>query len=571
MPVSRLHPFLATIVSGLWACVPLHATAENAGAYLAARIAADEGDYRAAADWYDQALQVDAKNRQLLDGLVSAQLGLGEIGPAEATARQLIALGGKSQITDFALLAAEAGREDYEAILKAQTDGRRMGDLLDQLIAAWAQLGAGRMSDALEGFDAVAAQPGMEAFGLYHKALALGLAGDFEGADGILSGSVAGPINLTKTGLFAHVQILSQLERNADAIAILDTRFGKEPDPVVSALRARLTAGEPVPFDSVRSAKDGMAEVFFTMANALATEASVNYTYLLARIAMFLDPSHQDATLLSAGLLETQGQHVLAAETYAAIPANDPNYPIAEIGRAEALFNDGDKNAAVDALKTLASTYGAFFLVQSSLGDIMRRTERFGECITAYSAALDLVPQVEARHWALYFNRGICHDRQSAWDAAEVDMRRALGLNPGQPQVLNYLGYSFVDRGVKLEEALTMIKQAVAAEPESGYIVDSLAWALFRTAQYDEALIPMEKASLLEPVDPIVTDHLGDVYWMVGRQREAEFQWRRALSLDPTEKDATRIRQKLDLGLDAVMQLEGTIPLIAEDAVPVDN
>jgi tetratricopeptide (TPR) repeat protein len=572
MPRSRFYPVLVALLFGTAVLQPSStAAAEDAGAYLAARVAVQDGDYRAAADWFDRALVADDQNRQLLEGLVSSRMGLGEVDLAEDAAKKLVALGGKSQISDFALLAADAGRQDYEAILKAQTDGRRMGDLLDRLVAAWAQIGAGRMSDALKEFDAIAEKPGMEAFGLYHKALALGLAGDFEGADAILSGTAVGPIQLTKTGIFAHAQILSQLERNADALALLDSRLGKEPDPVTDALRARLAAGEPVPFDSIRSPKDGLAEVFFTMATALSGEAAVGYTYLHARIAMYLNPRHNDAVLLSAGLLESQGQHDFAAEVFGLIPKDDPAFPIAEIGRADSLFRADRKDDAVAALQALAKTHGGFFIVQSTLGDAMRRTERFAECVTAYDAAAALVPKIEERHWVLFYGRAICYERQSLWEPAEKDFRKALDLNPEQPQVLNYLGYSFVDRGVNLDEALGMIERAVKAEPDSGYIVDSLAWALFRLGRYEEALAPMERASLLEPVDPVVTDHLGDVYWGVGRVREAEFQWHRALSLNPAEKDAARIRKKLELGLDAVMAEEGTKPLNADNAVPVDN
>jgi Flp pilus assembly protein TadD len=149
-------------------------------------------------------------------------------------------------------------------------------------------------------------------------------------------------------------------------------------------------------------------------------------------------------------------------------------------------------------------------------------------------------------------------------------MRKALELEPNQPQVLNYLGYSFVDRGEKLDEALAMIQRAVAGQPDSGYILDSLAWAYYRLGRYDEALVPMEQASLLEPVDPVVTDHLGDVYWAVGRTREAEFQWHRALSFEPIEKDAARIRLKLEKGLDAVLATEGAAPLKPVDAAAND-
>ena len=165
--------------------------------------------------------------------------------------------------------------------------------------------------------------------------------------------------------------------------------------------------------------------------------------------------------------------------------------------------------------------------------------------------------------------------RRAFPEKADADFRKALELNPDQPLVLNYLGYSLVERGEKLDEALGMIQRAVAAQPDSGYIVDSLAWALFTLGRYSEALDPMERASILEPVDPIVTDHLGDVYWAVGRKLEAEFQWHRALSFDPEEEQATRIRRKLEIGLDAVLAEEGALPLdqrrAAFDAAETDK
>ena len=199
--------------------------------------------------------------------------------------------------------------------------------------------------------------------------------------------------------------------------------------------------------------------------------------------------------------------------------------------------------------------------VHLALGDALRREERFADAVAAYDQAAALVETPARQHWPLYYSRGVCLERLGRWPEAEADMRKALDLNPDEPQVLNYLGYSFVDRGEHLDEALEMIQRAVLARPDSGYIVDSLAWAYFRLGRYQEALVPMEKASLLEPVDPIVTDHLGDVYWAVGRKLEARFQWRRALSYKPEDKDALRIRRKLEIGLDGVLAEEGAKPL----------
>jgi tetratricopeptide (TPR) repeat protein len=529
----------------------------DAGAYLAARVAEARNDFAAAAGWYGKSMLTDSGNPQLLEGAIMAEVGNGDFGLAIEAAKQLVAKGGPpSQLAQLALLADEAQREDYAAIVAAAGKGRDLGDLVNALVLAWAKVGEGKMSEGLAAFDAVTKTKGLEAFGYYHKALAMALAGDLEGADAILSGKVAGPIQVTRHGVLAHAEILSQLERNADALALLDRSFGPGPDPIIDGLRRRLQAGEPVPFDTIRSPRDGIAEVFFSVATALNGEADAVYTLLHLRVAGYLQPTHSDAILLTADVLETLGQHQLAADTYASFAPDSPSYVAAEIGRAGALRAMGQVDAAIEALRALSRSHPDLINVQFALGDMLRLEDRFDEGEAAYSAAIALLPKESADDWVLFFYRGICHEQSKDWAAAEADFREALTLNPDQPQVLNYLGYGLVDRGEKLDEALGMIERAVKASPNEGYIIDSLAWAFFRLGRYDEALEPMEKAAAIEKFDPIVTDHLGDVYWMVGRKLEARFQWRRALSFEPTEKDALRIRRKLELGLDAVMTEE---------------
>ncbi len=542
----------AAMVAPLWADEQV-----DSGAYLAARVAESENDFTSAASWYAKAIIADSGNPQLLDGAILAEIGIGAFGPATEAAKLRKGIEGEpSQLAEMALLADEAKREDYAAIVAAGEAGRDVGQLTNALVAAWAKVGEGKMSEALEAFDAVTKQKGFEAFGYYHKALALASVGDFEGADEILSGRAAGPIYVMRRGVFAHAQILSQLERNPEALALLDRSFGKAPDPMVDALRKRLQAGEPIPFDTIGTARDGIAEVFFSISTALNGEADPVYTLLHLRIAGYLRPDHTDALLLTADVLEELGQHQLAADAYAAFPPEDPAFVTAEIGRAGALKSQGRADAAIEALQALARSNGDIQRVHFALGDLLRGEERFDEAEVAYTAAIDLAVAAKAEDWVLYFYRGICHEQSKDWAPAEADFRKALELNPTQPQVLNYLGYGLVDRGEKLDEALGMIQKAVAGDPEQGYIIDSLAWAYFKLGRYADALEPMEKASLLEPVDPIVTDHLGDVYWMNDRKLEARFQWRRALSFEPTEKDKTRILRKLEVGLDAVMAEE---------------
>jgi len=288
-------------------------------------------------------------------------------------------------------------------------------------------------------------------------------------------------------------------------------------------------------------------------------------------VAYALRPDHIDALLLNAALLEELGQFDLAITAYKKVPTDHTASHAAELGRAAALRRAGKPDAAIEVLEQLARRFPDMGLVHSTLGDVLRGQDAFGEAVTSYDKALELTPEGARSRWFVLYARAISHERLDNWELAEADFRAALVLNPEQPQVLNYLGYSMVEKQVNLDEALNMIERAVAARPNSGFIVDSLGWVLFRLGRYSEAVIHMENAVALMPVDPVVNDHLGDVYWSVGRTREAEFQWSRALSfVDPAdadgEADPDRIRRKLEIGLNAVLAEEGSDPLkVAND------
>ncbi len=368
-----------------------------------------------------------------------------------------------------------------------------------------------------------------------------------------------------------YAQILSQVDRQEDAIALIDRMFpGFIHDDLV-ALRARLEKGEAVPFDALGHPRDGIARVFFTVADTLAAEADPQIVLLYSRVAEHLDPDLFEATILSAQLLEHLQRYELAVTTYGRISPDFYAYPEAALGgRADALRRLERVEEAIGELNALAKAYPDLAPVHVTLGDTLRFEERFEEAVVAYDAAIDLYgPEPPDHRWGgVFFARAISHERLKQWPEAEADFRKALELNPpGQASVLNYLGYSFVEKRINLDEALGgMIEQAVAAEPRSGYIVDSLGWVYFRLGRYEEAVVQMERAVELMPVDPVVNDHLGDTYWAVGRKREAEFQWSRALSFITEDSDLEeikpdRIRRKLEVGLDLVLEEEGADPL----------
>lgn len=564
--------FLPLAAAVLLNISPPPAQAEgDAGAYLAARQARYENDFAAAAQYYTKALARDPSNPQILESAVVAQMSLGQFDRALPVARKIEADELLSQVAHMTLIADEAVRDDYDALLTRITENRGIGVLADGLIQAWALRGKGQMDEALAQFDQVSSERGLRSFAIYHKALALASVGDFESAEHIFAGDSDGPMQRTRLGTIAWVEILSQLERADEAVAILDDTFGLSPDPEIADLRARLIAGETLPFTRVRSARDGIAEVFFTIGQALMAESTDDYVLLYARVAEYLKPDHIDALIMTAELLESLERFNLANEAYQRVPREHPNFHVAELGRAESLRRAEKADAAIEVLTQLSASHPDLPLVHVSTGDLYREQTNWEKSITSYDRAIDLYAAQENEQWFVHYARAISHERLGDWTNAEADFRKALELNPGQPQVLNYLGYSMVEKQINLDEALDMIERAVAAQPQSGYIIDSLGWVLYRLGRYDEAIGHMERAAELEPIDPVVNDHLGDVLWAVGRFTEAEFQWRRALSFVTEDEpnpdlDPDRIRRKLEIGLDAVLEAEGAPPLrVADD------
>nr|WP_217360390.1 tetratricopeptide repeat protein [Ruegeria arenilitoris] len=557
---TALAVFLATA-----AVVPVHADS-GAGSYLAGRQAIYESDYKAAEEYYSKALIFDPGNTKLKESVLLARVALGDVERALPIAEDMEANGQPNQAARMVVSAKLVSDGKFDELLARDPENQGVGPLVDGLMTAWAHLGKGEMTKAMAQFDEVAQQDGLREFALYHKALALASVGDFEGAEAIFAADDSIVARFSRRAALARVEVLSQLNRNDEALQFLENVFAAGSDPSIESYVDTLSAGGTLPFTHVGSATEGVAEVFFSVGAALNTEAAHDYVLLYARIATYLRPDHIDAILLSAELLEQLSQYDLAAEAYRKVPPDSSDFHAAELGRAEILAQSGKPDAAIEVLENLAARQPNLPSVHVALADLQRRQENYAAAVTSYDRAIELTETGSGGNWFLHYARGICHERLKAWDKAEADFRRALELNPDQPQVLNYLGYSLVERQEKLEEALDMIERAVAIQPDSGYIVDSLGWVLFRLGRYDEAVEHMERAVELMAVDPVVNDHLGDVYWAVGRTREADFQWRRALSfIDPEdtdgEADPDRIRRKLEVGLDAVLAEEGAAPL----------
>ena len=531
------------------------------GGYLAGRHALSTKDFDAASTYLSRAIEDDIENPELLNGLISVQVSLGDIGAAKISSDNLDLLGVQTQLSNMVKIAIQLRNRDFDNAKQQIENEQGINPLLDKIVTGWAFADEGNFEDAETIFDEIGKGSSLAQFSQMQKASMLAAYGRYESALNTIENLEKNSNRISIDARALKVQLLLKLDNKEEATEYFSKIFGDGVNSDAANLRMQVEDHpNAYSIEESLSLEAGIAYAFYAIADILKDDADPNTALLYVRLAQYLNENSQKAILLAADLLEQMGQYDLAVEEYAKISPSSSYFLSSELGRVGALRDGGKTEAALEVLYYLSREFSDIGIVHNSLGDFLRREERYSEAKIAYDRAVDIYRENNNVSWVVLYARGITHERLQEWDKAESDFRNALTINPDQANVLNYLGYSLIDRGEKLDEAMTMIKKAVSLQPESGYIVDSLAWGLFKLGKYDTAIPHMEKAAELMPVDPIVTDHLGDLYWAVGRQLEAKFQWRRALSFDPELKDATRIREKLRIGLDRVLINEGLKP-----------
>jgi tetratricopeptide (TPR) repeat protein len=311
----------------------------------------------------------------------------------------------------------------------------------------------------------------------------------------------------------------------------------------------KLKAGEKLP-SLVSTAQAGAAEALYGLGASLGRRGGEDLGLVYLQLSLYLVPAHPLALLSLADLYESVKRPAMAIKVYERVPAGSPLKRNAQIQLATDLDSADRGEEAIKILKEVIAQDPKDLEAIMALGNIERGRKKFADCVQTYSLGIGALPEGNDKgNSVYYYYRGICEERSKQWPKAEADMRKALELQPEQPHVLNYLGYSWIDQGINLDEGMKMIKRAVEQRPDDGYIVDSLGWAYYRIGNYEEAVKNLERAIDLKPEDPTINDHLGDAYWRVGRTLEAKFQWSHARDLKPEPEDLPKIVAKIDNGL----------------------
>ncbi len=514
------------------------------GAYLAGRFATSESDTRIAADSLLAALRADPDQPEVIERAFIATLLDGR-SEAVRLARRL---------PDNSLAAlliagtdAQAGRWDRTEQRIRALPRQGAAQLLQPMLLAWALQGKGQTDAALALLRPLAEGGRLRTLYAMHAALICDLANRPREAERFVRIAIGDPQPMTLRLVQIAGGILARGGKEADAERLLEAYARNQEDLVLSAsptAQRDLFANR-----AVASPVEGFAEAYLALAGSLRGQGAAEFSLALTRLALRLRPGFAPALLMGSDALVDEQQYAAALAMLDQVPADDLLSGLVGLRRAAVLDRMDRTEEAAAQLRAIAATFPAASQPYARLGDMMRGRQRWAEAAAAYSEAIRRVPAPAAVHWPLFYSRGVALERAGDWPAAEADLRRALELSPEQPYVLNYLGYTWVERGQHLAEARRMLERAVALRPQDGNIADSLGWALYKLGDMPGAIRWLERAVELEPRNSVVNDHLGDAYWSAGRQREAQFQWRRALALGPEGDEGARIEAKISSGL----------------------
>lgn len=530
------------------------------GSYLAGRIARNDNDVAEAAKFYTLALRQAPENAYIANQAFELSVMRGDMETATKLARQLVAdnTDNKLAFVLAGLSSMKAGKFAEAEALFDKSGGNPVSDLTKTLAIAWTKQAAGDTAAALDLLDQGKGPEAILSFYRYHRALLADVAGRKTEARAAYEKASRGGDNKTLRFALAYAQHASNAGDTKLAQSILQQQIDRsrgDGPPLAKAYLRRLENGDKLPL-IVTTPAQGLAEAFFGLGEALMSEGGLGASAVYLQYALYLEPEMPFALATLANVYEGAKRFDLANAIYDRIPSGSVlERPIA-IRRAmnlNALERVEDAKAILDGL---LQNDPKDLVVLDTLGSMMRGHKRFDEAAVYYTRAIDSLPKPDRQYWSLYYSRGTSYERLKKWPQAEADLQQALKLEPDQPQVLNYLGYSWVDMGRNLKQGLAYIEKAVRLKPEDGYITDSLGWAHFRLGNFRDAVKWLEKAVLLTPHDPVLNDHLGDALWRVGREREARFQWEQALTLKPEPEDKEKIEKKLQTGLPALVPVK---------------
>ena len=519
-----------------------------AGSFLSGRFAKKNQDLKEAAKYLSDTLAHDPDNEALQAETMRMHLLAGNIDIATDLAKKLAKNKNNEPLVASLLMLEAVKANDYasaKTIIEGSSTTGLFG-LIRPVMLEWITVAADDKKRAVDMKGAIDKAGFFAPFINYHTAL----------MNDVLGNNAAAAAAYAKANSDPAVTPY----RVVEAIANFHARNGEwdkaqadydayaKANPQSTLIPEKLVPGaKPAPL--IANAKDGLAELFFTTASILFGEDATQDTFLYLRIALELRPNLPPAQLMLANLYEQVEDYKSAIATYELIPEGSVFYRRAQVRKALNYEALGQKDKAIALLDALAKKYPGDATALITKGDMERDAKDYAAAAATYTDAITRTQPLEAGDWPLLYARGISYERNNEWDKAEADFNQALKLSPDQPDVLNYLAYSWLTMGKNLVQAREYLETASAQRPDDAHIIDSVGWAYYLSGDFKNAVERFEHAVDLTPDDPTVNDHLGDAYYRIGRTTEAKYQWERVLTAKPDKDVADAVNDKLKNGL----------------------
>ena len=548
-PQAGMESDMDQLAEAVRKALPSYEGSSTAGSYLSGRFAQRHHDWDTARKYMDYVLQKEPDDTALLKRAMVLNVGAGNYEQAFIIAEQLNQNeDDKDALIGMFLTARAFHDKDFEKASQyvAEMPESGLSMFIMPLLYSWTTAAMGEYdvsnltSNNIHLYHAILISEYMDQKDAIKDMLKMALsAGEISAED------------LERIGdIYAHIGE----HQNAEALYQQALLFDRNNPALAEKLEMAKAGKQSDIFLRVDTPADGMAEAFYDMARLLKQDYSDESARVFAHLGLYLNPSMTQGKLLLAEIAARNERYDEAIAHYRSIPKEDEHFAAARRNIADMLHEQGRTDESIAELDILVEDFNdTDALIQ--IGNVQRLDEDYGEAVKTYNRAEKTITkrdgEVSLDYWHLYYVRGMAYEQNDQWGKAEIDLQKALEFRPDHPYVLNYLGYAWADQGKNLEEALDMIKKAVALRPGDGYITDSLGWVYYRMGRYADAVPYLEQAVELMPYDPTINDHLGDAYWQVGRELEAKFQWRRAKNHAEDDTLIAGIEDKLINGLDS--------------------
>lgn len=526
------------------------------GNYLAGRVAHIRQDYENASRYYVKSIEKGLNNEEILGRTYIILASQGKIKESVKYANIARSQGDNNNFIDVINAVHEFKQKNY-AVAREYLEPigeKTYKNLITPLFNAWSYVGEKDYKEAISSLDILKTQEDIETVYNLHA----GMISEYFNHNDIAEKYYTYVINNKKEDIsFRALQIISNfMVRNGkkdEALSLISKYYGASNiKEMLASLNQKVKESNSSTDKLIENPNIGVGEVFLEVA-LLFKSVPVGYDYaqMYMAISEYFNPNNDVAKIAMADIFEERSMYNQANKYYDSIKRNSEMYYPAQIKKADNLFTEKKYDEAASVLKKLLKKNPKNFQILFNLGDVLRVNNNQIEAIKYYNEAIDSIFYETEKYWPVYYALAVSYDKNNEWDKAEQSLKKALDLSNRHPQVLNYLGYSWLKNNINIDKAAAFIVEAYEKEPNDGVIMDSLGWVYFKTGDYQKAITYLEKASELNPSNAIITDHLGDAYWLGGRKNEAIFQWKQALTQkeENDELNRKRVKNKIENGL----------------------